>query len=341
MKIKLLLCLLSFVTALYLLDAMLNKMSPDRDKPKEEARVAHKMPDQETQKKTLPKPLQPADKKEKPRLMVVQNALPPDLAAAIAASEKKTEPPPTKPPARETTPPPRAALPTAPPPLPAAQPSSAQQPAPQMMVARSRAEKATSQILKPASLAPETISIGQEQTAIGARLQKEGLKLPAIEASWSRIGFTTYLKMMKQVGGHMYVGDTLNQTILAEVELHYYNSRYRFLRFMSPGSLGGLALFRPREIVDEPLVNEILTAAFEKWPDSPNLAVVVLLPARVETGFLGSLKQYLESNAHAIEKFGVVRGEYFVSGNGLGLEVKTAVNRNTHQVVNLGLKIII
>jgi hypothetical protein len=327
MKLKVLLCLLSFVAALYLLDAVLNKIAPDRQKPEQEANLLHKIPVKEPQ---TPKPTEkqpPADTKKEPRMMVVQNGLPAKLAAAIAAAEKKPEPAHKKP---DPTPEKKPVKVKTPPPAP--------KPAPKMVA---RVEKAPARPAKPKTLASKTISISREQSAIGERMQREGQKLPAIEASWGKIGFTTYLKMMQQIGGHLYVGDTLNQSILAEVELHYYNGQYRFMNFNSPGSLQGLALFRPREIADEPLVNDILTAAFDKWPESPNLAVVVLLPARVETGFLGSLKQYLESNAHAIDTFDIVRGEYFVNRSGLGLEVKTAINRNTHQVVNLGLKIMI
>ena len=327
MKLKVLLCLLSFMAALYLLDTVLNRIVPDRQKPKQEANLIHKIPVKEPQAPKPSKKQQPADTKKEPRMMVVQNVLPANLAAAIAKAEKKQEPAPKKP-----DPPPQKK------PVQVKTPPPAPKPAPQMVA---RVKKAPARPSKPKALASKIISISREQSAIGERMQREGQKLPAIEASWGKIGFTTYLKMMRQIGGHLYVGDTLNQSILAEVELHYYNGQYRFMNFKSSGSLQGLALFRPREIADETLVNDILTAAFDKWPESPNLAVVVLLPARVETGFLGSLKQYLESNAHAIETFGIVRGEYFVTGSGLGLEVKTAVNRSTHQVVNLELKIMI
>ncbi|MEW6078713.1 MAG: hypothetical protein AB1724_12930 [Thermodesulfobacteriota bacterium] len=335
MKTKSIVCVLSFLVTLYILTGTSHRITPDKNED------AHKILNTE-QKIEKPSLSHLSPDASKPEQMVVVQTLPAALAAAIAVSEKapkiKAAPPLQEPPV------PPKAVSTPPMPKPVPHSSTPEPPVSQSkkkLAVQNNSAMQMEQQPKPANLAPKTISINQEQSAIGSRLQKEGKKLPIIEANWSSIGFDEYLKMIKQIGGHLFVGDTMNQSILAEVELHYYNSHYRFLKFQEPGELSQLALFRPREIADEPLVTEILSTAFEKWPDSPNLALVVLLPSRIETGFLGSLKQYLESNDYGMESFDIVRGEYFISGDDLGLNIKTAVNRTTNQVVSLGLKVLI
>lgn len=323
MKLKIFICLLTCVTALYLFNMLLHEAEPPKVE-KTQAHDARKIPTVKDRKVTRVKKESSAPGIPQRQALLVKNALPPKLAAAIVASEPKSDLQKQKV---------RQAL------------SSRKSPPKKTKQKHRRTKiKKTQKNVRSALnhqtlLAQKTITISHSQSVIGARMRREGIQLPLIEASWNEIGFDNYLKMMRKVGGHLYVGDTESKQILAKVELHYYQSNFRFLRFRDPGSMKGLALFRPREIVDEPLVNEIISAASDQWPGSQRFAIVVLLPATIETGFLGSLNQYLESYSYPIESLRLVRGEYFVAGNEFGLMVKAAVKRHTGQRVNLRLKI--
>ena len=197
--------------------------------------------------------------------------------------------------------------------------------------------------LAPKELSRKVVRINKNYSHTGARMKEEGQQLPVIEASWDSIGFNTYLKWMLQANGRLYVGNVISQKIVAEVDIHNYNGNYRFLRFIRcfDSMLDDMALFRPREIVNELLVDEILSAAKQEWSNADNFAIVMLLPANIEYGFLGGLKHYLASSGYATDRFETVHGHYFISGDAIGLKLERAIERNTGQTIRLGLEIMI
>ena len=198
-------------------------------------------------------------------------------------------------------------------------------------------------IAKQTKLLPhKNIRVSRQHSVSGGRLLKEGLKLPVIEASYEAIGFKTYLNRMQSLGGRLFLGDAHTRRIISEVSIYFYNGRHRFLRILDFGSnLEDMALFRPREIIGEPLVNEILQAARQDLGSGSDLRCVVLLPNEIETGLLGSLKQYLENNNFSIQQFSVVHARYFINGNALGLKLETAKDRRTGEIIRLGLEVTI
>ena len=195
----------------------------------------------------------------------------------------------------------------------------------------------------PKKLPQKVVRINGNDSKTGAQMKKDGQQLPLIEASWDNIGFDNYLQQMLQAGGRLYVGNVMTQKIISEIDIHYYRGSYRFLRFINSfGSMmDNMALFRPREIANETLVDEILSEADNEWANGDNFVVVMLLPADIEYGFLGSLKNYLSHNGYAIDMFTKVNGQYFISGNELGLKLESAVEENTGRTIELGLKLMI
>jgi hypothetical protein len=136
----------------------------------------------------------------------------------------------------------------------------------------------------PKKLPRKVVRISKSDSFTGAQMKKEGQQLPVIEASWDGIGFDNYLSRLLLRGGRLYVGNVKTRKIVAEVDVHNYNGNYRFLRFINcfDSMMNNMALFRPREIVNEMLIDEILLAADKKWSSGSNYTVVILLPADIE-----------------------------------------------------------
>jgi hypothetical protein len=170
----------------------------------------------------------------------------------------------------------------------------------------------------------------------GRRLIDRNLSVPIVQASYDRIGFEHYLKKMTGMGGRLFVGDAREQQILAEVFVGYGRGRYKFLG-LDEGKrdeLNGLALFRPREISGERLVNEILNHSWRFFKES-DLRCVILLPLDKEAAILGALKGYLNEGGYDVSQFDVVWGNYFQTKNQFGLRLESGRLSKTGKIVNL------
>lgn len=195
------------------------------------------------------------------------------------------------------------------------------------------AKKKSSQRLLPANF-----RLDNHMIHVGRQLIDKNSSIPIVQASYKRIGFEHYLKKMKDMGGRLFVGDASKQRILAEVIVGNHSGRYRFsgLDEGKKDELDGMALFRPREISGEPLVNEILNYAWRFFKHS-DLRSVILLPLDKEAAILGALKEYLNTSGYHISQFDIVWGEYFQEGRQFGLKVEKGRISKTGEIVYLDM----
>lgn len=199
-------------------------------------------------------------------------------------------------------------------------------------------EKAEIKDLRPKKLFPANYRLNHRMTESGRRLIDSKISVPIVQASYDRIGFNFYLKKMRDMGGRLFVGDASKQKILAEVIVYNHRGRYRFsgLDEGKKDELDGMALFRPREISGEPLVNEILNYAWRFFKHS-DLRSVILLPLDKEAAILGALKEYLNKSGYHISQFDIVWGNYFQEGRQFGLKVEKGRISKTGEIVYLGM----
>jgi Tfp pilus assembly protein PilE len=199
-------------------------------------------------------------------------------------------------------------------------------------------EKAEMKDIRPQRLFPANYRLNHRMTESGRRLIESKISVPIVQASYDRIGFNFYLKKMRDMGGRLFVGDAIQQKILAEVIVDNYDGSYRCFG-MDEGKkdeLDGMALFRPREIANEILVDEILNYARQTF-GARDLRCVVLLPLDKEAAILGALKEYLNKSGYNISQFDVVWGNYLQKGWQVGLKVERGRISKTGEIINLDM----
>jgi hypothetical protein len=198
-------------------------------------------------------------------------------------------------------------------------------------------KKATNKNLRSKKLFSASFRINQNMIKAGRTLIDKKVSIPIIQASYDRIGFDTYLKQMKDMGGRLFVGDAPEQKILAEAIVDNHNGIYSF--GMDEGirdKLHGLALFRPREIVNEVLVDEILDFARKTFGDR-DLRCVILLPLDKEAAILGANKEYFKNSGYDISQFDMVWGHYFQEDRGFGLKMEKGRLSKTQEIIYLDM----
>lgn len=199
-------------------------------------------------------------------------------------------------------------------------------------------KKMQKQEVKPTKLFAANLRLNKHMIYEGRRLIDKNSSVPIVQASYDRIGFEYYLKKMMGMGGRLFVGDAREQRILAEVFVGYGSGKYKFLG-LDEGKrdeLNGLALFRPREISGERLVNEILNHSWQFFKES-DLRCVILLPLDKEAAILGALKGYLNKGGYDVSQFDVVWGNYFQAQNQFGLKLERGRLSKTGEIVNLDM----
>jgi len=187
-------------------------------------------------------------------------------------------------------------------------------------------------------LFPANFQLNNHMIDVGWKLIDKNSSVPIVQASYDRIGFESYLKKMRDMGGRLFVGDAIQQEILAEAIVDDIEGKYKFvcLDEGKKDSLDGMALFRPREIHDEPMVDNVLDYA-ESIFRGRDLRCVVLLPLDREAGILGALKEYLNESGYHIYQFDVVWGNYFEAGRQFGLKVERGRISKTQEIVYLDM----
>lgn len=199
-------------------------------------------------------------------------------------------------------------------------------------------EKAEMKDLRPKKLFPANYRLNHRMTESGRRLIDDKVSVPVVQASYDRIGFNFYLKKMRDMGGRIFVGDAIQQKILAEAVVDNHDGSYKCFG-MDEGKkdeLDGMALFRPREIANEILVDEILNYARRTFGPR-DLRCVILLPLDKEAAILGALKEYLNKSGYNISQFDVVWGDYFQAGLEFGLKVEKARMSKTRKIIHLDM----
>lgn len=208
---------------------------------------------------------------------------------------------------------------------------------------RAAKEKTEMKVLRPKRLFPANYRSNHRMTESGRRLIDNKVSVPIVQASYDRIGFDFYLKKMRDMGGRLFVGDAVQQKILAEAIIDNYDGTYKCFG-MDEGKkdeLDGMALFRPREIANEILVDEILVDEILNYAGrtfgARDLRCVVLLPLDKEAAILGALKEYLNESGYNISQFDVVWGNYFQKSRQFGLKVKSGRISKTGEIIQLDM----
>ena len=199
-------------------------------------------------------------------------------------------------------------------------------------------KKSENKHLKPKRFFPASFRLNRHMIDVGRKLIDKKSSVPIVQASYDRIGFDSYLKKMRDMGGRLFVGDAKEQKILAEAIVGDHYGRYSFfgLDEGKKDDLDGMALFRPREISGERLVDEILNYAWQFFKDS-DLRCVILLPLDKEAAILGALKEYLNNGGYHLSRFDMVWGHYFQAGLEFGLKVEKARVSKTQELIELDM----
>lgn len=175
----------------------------------------------------------------------------------------------------------------------------------------------------------------------GRILISKNRPMPLIQTSYDDIGFYRYLKHMKATGGRLFVGDALEKRIVGEAVLYDNGYQYEFIGFKDTiDDLAPMALFRPREIMGEPLAIEIISRAKGQFGNG-DFRCVVILPVDKEAAILGALDDYLQSHGYPISGFGMIKGRYFMSEEKLTLRLEQGVLREPGGAIALDMELII
>ena len=145
---------------------------------------------------------------------------------------------------------------------------------------------------------------------------------------------------MKAIGGRLFVGDAAKQRIIAEAVLYDSGYRYEFVSFKEQmDNLNAMALFRPREIVSEPLALQIVSRAKSEFGIG-DLRCVVILPIEKEAAMLGALDEYLNDSGYSISIFCAILGRYFAVGDEFVLRIDEGVLRDSRKSERLNMEIV-
>lgn len=257
----------------------------------------------------------------------------------IVAVEEKVLPPTHQPEKRKKDPLKNKPTPAPKPDILKGKKASKPNPSKKKVVAQKRApKKSEKRDLRSKRFFPANFRLNNHMIDVGRKLIDKNSSVPIVQASYDRIGFESYLKKMRDMGGRLFVGDAIQQEILAEAIVDDIEGKYKFvcLDEGKKDSLDGMALFRPREIQGEPMVDNVLDYS-ESIFKGRDLRCVVLLPLDREAGILGALKEYLNESGYHISQFDVVWGNYFEAGRQFGLKVERGRISKTQKIVSLDM----
>ena len=185
------------------------------------------------------------------------------------------------------------------------------------------------------------LPLDQNMIELGRKVINTNASVPIVLASYDQIGFQSYIRRMKNLGGRLYIGDAEAQEILAEVLVSDYSGRLSFdgVNESRKYELDGMALFRPREISGEPLVDEALDYAKRVY-GKRDLRCVVLLPLDKEAAILGALKKYLDCTPYKVSEFDLVWGNYEHSSSEFALRLEKGHLYDSDRIVNLNILLV-
>ena len=190
-------------------------------------------------------------------------------------------------------------------------------------------------------LASKKMVANSDIVSKGRILISRNKPMPLIQTSYDDIGFYRYLKHMKAIGGRVFVGDALEKRIVGEAVLYDNGYQYEFVGFKDRiDDLAPMALFRPREIMGEPLAIEIISRAKSQFGNG-DFRCVVILPIDKEAAILGALDGYLQSHGYPISGFSMINGRYFMSDGKLALRLKQGALLESGGTIALDMELII
>lgn len=195
--------------------------------------------------------------------------------------------------------------------------------------------------VKPVKLADARFRLDHSMIENGRKLISEKTSIPIVQTSDDQIGFNYYLAKMQDMGGRLFVGDAFRHEILAEAIVRKQSGRFRVISLAQKGEgmLDGMALFRPREIVQENLSDEIISLGRQTYGDR-DLRCILILPLDLEAGFLGAFQKYLNTSEYQISSFDVVWGHYLKSEDTLRLKLEKGRISKTQKIVHLDMVLV-
>lgn len=195
--------------------------------------------------------------------------------------------------------------------------------------------------VKPVKLADACLRLDHSMIEDGRKLISKETSIPIVQTSDDHIGFNYYLAKMQDMGGRLFVGDAFRHEILAEAIISKKSGRFQVVTLAGKeeGMLNGMALFRPREIVREGLVDEIISLGRQTYGDR-DLRCVLILPLDLEAGILGAFNKYLNSSGYQISSFDIVWGHYLKSEDTLRLKLEKGRISKTQKIVQLGMVLV-
>lgn len=161
--------------------------------------------------------------------------------------------------------------------------------------------------------------IEQGKKMIGNKGQKIG-EFPEIIAQYrNTLGFSNYVKFMKNIGGRFFIFDKRNKKLVAEID---FNSE----RLEAINNLNNLSP-RAREITGEPEVYKYTKLA-ELYYGPSTYSIVLLLPLKVDYFLIAGIEHYLKQRGLTSKDFISFKGIYKTQANMLILEIISGKLKN-------------
>jgi len=173
--------------------------------------------------------------------------------------------------------------------------------------------------------------IEQGKKMVGNRGQKIG-EFPEITARYrSTLGFSNYVKFIKNIGGRFFIFDEGSKRLVAEID---FDSE----KLKAISDLSNLSP-RSREITGEPEVYKYTKLA-ELYYGPSSYSMVLLLPLKVDCFLIAGIEDYLKQVGLASKDFISFDGIYRTQGNVLILEIvsgrlKNGKTKTMHASFNL------
>jgi len=180
----------------------------------------------------------------------------------------------------------------------------------------------------------KVIEVTKKHAEEGLKLLKGKRPMPLLELDFIDIGVSRYLTMMKGLGARIFIADAGTRNLVGEAVLYIDAAKVSFIGFKGGNlDLGGLAAM-PHEIVDEDIVEVILSNARSTFTGE-DLRCVVILPVEKEAAFMGAIHEAVGNAGYRMQDFSRFSGEYRTGGR-MSLFIDEGVLRSGKRIA-LGL----
>lgn len=183
---------------------------------------------------------------------------------------------------------------------------------------------------KAAAKEEKVIKVTEKHREVGLSLLKGDQQAPLVELDFKKIGVSRYFSIMKEMGGRVFVGSGSARKLLAEAVFHD-NGGLSFVGFKEGApETEGLAISRPHEIINEGIVETVLTSARRSFGGS-DLRCVVILPLDSEAAFIGGIAESVAGTGFKIADFSRFEGSYIIH-NGPALMIREGTLKDGKKV---------